>query len=266
MSSKRSLENIYIGLLLPVAVAAIGWAVYSFPGQKIDWRLGGLTVITVFFSSFLRIQLPRTKIHVTTSDAAIILSFLWYGGEVAIILSFLETAFTSFNYRRQGGNIRYKTILVNILIAVVALFATTIVVRAAFGLAPKVIETGDVTQFILMLAVMGFSLFLLNSALVSLFFAAKTGKPVVSIWTEYCLNALVMYLSSAVLAGFTTKALHEINFFLFAAVSVFFGTVYFTYRRYIDDIKETAAKAEEAERSRAEEAESHVREIGRASW
>lgn len=261
MPFKKSLENIYIAVLLPVAIVAMGWAVYNFPRERIDWRLGGLTIITVFFSSFLRIQLPRTKIHVTTSDAAIILSFLWYGGEIAIILSFLETAFTSLSYRRQGGTIRYKTVYVNIMIAVVALFATTIVVRVIFGPAQQVIEGGDVTRFVMMLAVMGFSLFMLNSALVSLFFAAKTDKSVISVWTEYCLNALVMYLSSAALAGFTTKAMQEINFFLFGAVCVFFGTVYVTYRRYVNDIQKTAAKAEHSERERAEQAESHVREL-----
>src|SRR6187399_3025272 len=128
MPSQKSLENTYLALLVPVAAGALGWAVWNFPKDHIDWRLAGLTIITVFFSSVLRIQLPRTKIHVTTSDAAIILSFLWYGGETAIILSFLETAFTSFNLRRQGGKISAKTIAVNICIAVVALFATTMIV------------------------------------------------------------------------------------------------------------------------------------------
>ena len=261
MSSKKSLENTYIALLLPIAIAALGWAIYTFPGERIDWRLAGLTIITVFFSSFLRIQLPRTKIHVTTSDAAIILSFLWYGGETAIILSFLETAFTSVSYRRQGGTIKYKTILVNIIIAVVALFATTMIVRVLFGPAPQVLANGEITSFILLLTTMGFALFLLNSALVSIFFAAKTGKSVMSVWTEYCFNALIMYLSSAVLAGFTTKAIQDINIFLFAAVCVFFGTVYVTYRRYINDIQATAAKAEQSERERAEQAERHVQEL-----
>ncbi len=261
MLSKKTLENIYIAVLLPVAVGALGWAVYNFPGDRIDWRLGVLAIITVFFSSFLRIQLPHTTIHVTTSDAAIILSFIWYGGETAVILSFLETAFTSLSYRRQGGTISYKTVCVNILIAVVALFVTTMIVRMLFGSAPQVTEGGDITRFILVLATMAFSLFLLNSALVSLFFAVKNDKSVMSVWTQYCLNALVMYLSSAVLAGFTTKAIQEINIFLFAAVSVFLGTGYFTYRRYINDIQKTSAKAEEAERERAEQAESHVREL-----
>lgn len=261
MASNRSLENTYIALLLPVTLAALGWAAYSFPVERVDWRLAGLAVITVFFSSFLRIQLPRTKIHVTTSDAAVILSFLWYGGEIAIVLSFLETAFTSFSYRWQGGTIRYKTILINIVIAIVALFATTLVVGATLGRPQAVIETGNITSFIVLLALMGFLLFIFNSTLVSIFFAAKNDKSMMSIWTEYCFNALVLYLSSAVLAGFTTKAIRDINIFLFAAVCVFFGTVYVTYRRYINDIKKTAEHAEQAERERAEEAEVHVKEL-----
>ncbi len=261
MLANRSLENIYIGVLLPVAAGALGWSLVNFPSDRLDWRLVGLAIITVFFSSFLRIQLPRTKIHVTTSDAAIILSFLWYGGEVAVILSFLETAYASLSYRFHGGTIRNKTILVNIVVAVSALFATTMIVRGVFGPAPELLGSGNVTEFVLMLAAMGILLFVFNSAFVSLFFAAKNGKPVLEVWTEYCLNALAMYLSGAVLAGFTTKAIHDINIFLFAAVCVFFGTVYMTYRRYINDIRKTAAKAEEAERDRAEEAENHVREL-----
>jgi len=261
MPSQKSLENTYLALLVPVAAGALGWAVWNFPKDHIDWRLAGLTIITVFFSSFLRIQLPRTKIHVTTSDAAIILSLLWYGGETAIILSFLETAFTSVSYRRGGGTIRYKTILVNVVVAVVAVFVTTLIVHLTYGPAPQVMEKGDVTAFVVTLGIMGFALFLLNSALVSLFVAAKSDKTVWSVWAEYCFNALVMYLSSAVLAGFTAKAVLDINIFLFAAVCVFFGTVYITYRRYINDIKDTAATAEQAERERAEQAERHVKEL-----
>src|SRR4029077_4486457 len=34
-----------------------------------------------------------------------------------------------------------------------------------------------------------------------------------------------------------------------------------TYRRYTQDVKETAAKAEDAERQRAEQAEAHVQEL-----
>src|SRR5688572_32956724 len=137
MPAKKLLENTYIALLLPIAVGALAWAVLSFPTEKLGWGLAGLAIITVFFSSFLRIQLPRTKIHVTTSDAAIIVSFLWYGGGTATFLAFLETAFTSLNYRREGGTIRNKTILINIVIAVAAVFVTTLIVHSLFGTAPR---------------------------------------------------------------------------------------------------------------------------------
>jgi diguanylate cyclase (GGDEF)-like protein len=262
MPATRSRENVYIALLLPFAALSVAWALLNFPQYRIGWQLGLLTVVTVFFSSFLRIQLPRTKIHVTTSDVAIILSFLWYGGEIALILALLEAAFTSLSYRRRGGTIRYKTVLVNMMNAAVAVFVATLVVRAVFGPAPGILENGDISQFIWMLATMAFVLFLLNSMLVSLFVAAKTGeKSFTNIWTDYCLNALVIYLTSAVLAGFTVKAVEQFNIVLFAAVGVFFSVVYFTYSRYIDDIKRTSAKAEQAERDRAEQAEVHVREL-----
>src|SRR6476659_880748 len=95
MSVRIAKENKYLALLAPLAAIGVGWALYSFPIERMDLRLGILTVVTVFFSSLLRIQLPRINIHVTISDAAIILSFLLYGGEVAIILSILESAFNS---------------------------------------------------------------------------------------------------------------------------------------------------------------------------
>ncbi|MEP6704550.1 MAG: hypothetical protein ABJB34_07075, partial [Acidobacteriota bacterium] len=221
MLSKRSLENIYIALLLPLAACALGWAVYNFPAERLDWRLGGLAIIAVLFSSFLRIQLPKTKVHVTTSDAAIILSFLWYGGETAIILSFLQTAFTSLSYRWQGGAISSKTVSVNISIAIVALFVTTMIVRGTFGSAPEVFAAGDVTKVILLIALMASALFLWNSALVSLFFAAKSDKSVFSVWSEYCLNTLVMYIGGAFMAGLGAKAISRFDaLMIFVALAI----------------------------------------------
>jgi diguanylate cyclase (GGDEF)-like protein len=48
---------------------------------------------------------------------------------------------------------------------------------------------------------------------------------------------------------------------LFAAVIGFSALVYITYKRYVDDVKKTAAVAEQAERERAEQAEKHIGEL-----
>lgn len=261
MDRKEKLEYCYLSLLLPIGTAAVIWAVYGFPVESIGLGLITLSVVTIFFSSYFRIQLPRTKIHLTTSDAMIILSMLLYGGQVAVILVVLETAFTSINFRRQGVSIRLRTIFLNVLIAAIAVFATAGVVRLIFGSTQGVMNSGDITRFIWLLAVISASLFILNSLGVSAIIAARSGRSVLNVWNEYCVNGLVMYFSGALMAGFVAKAIEQINAFLFVAVVGFFGLVYFTYRRYIDDIKRTAALAEQAERQRAEQAESHVKEL-----
>ena len=154
MQSVRSNENLYISILLPLAAGAFAWSAYRFPFHNVDWQLAVLTAITVCFSSFLRIQLPRTKIHVTTSDVAIILSFLYYGGEVAIVLAVLEAGYTSISYRLRGGTIKNKTIIVNTLNAAIAVFFSAIVVKSIFGPPPEVLASGDLTRFIWLLVTM----------------------------------------------------------------------------------------------------------------
>lgn len=261
MENREKLINLYPILLLPLGLAAVIWAIHGFPVEKVNSALIALSVVTVFFSSYLRIQLPRTKIHLTISDSLIILSFLLYGGEVAVLLAVLESCFTSFALRRQNLVIKARTILLNVIIAAVCVFATAMLVSFLFGPVSEAVEKGDTTVFVGMLAVMTCSQFLVNSTFVSVFIAIKSNKNVWQVWHEYCLNVLVMYLFGAIMAGLSFKALQQINMFLFAGVIAFFAIVYLTYRRYVDDIKETAAKAEQAERERAEQAESHIREL-----
>jgi Tfp pilus assembly protein PilE len=70
-----------------------------------------------------------------------------------------------------------------------------------------------------------------------------------------------MYLSGAVLAGISVKALEQINMVLFAVMFGLLAIVFTTYRRYTNDVKQTAAKAEAAERERAEQAEEHLKQL-----
>lgn len=257
---KERTTNLYLSLLLPVGIAAIVWAIHGFPVHKINAALIVLSVVTIFFSSYLRIQLPRTKIHLTISDALIFMSLLLYGGEVSVLLAVLETTFTTLNFRRQGVTIKLKTVVINVLVSAVSVFVTALAVSFAFG--PIGSITGFTsTGFIWVLAVMALAQFLVNSICVAAFIAIKTETTLWKVWNEYCLNALVMYISGAVMAGLGVKALEQINVFLFAAVIAFFALVYLTYRRYADDVKDTAAQAEQAERSRAEQAENHVKEL-----
>lgn len=260
MKQKEKRTNLYLALLAPCGLAAILWALACFPYRKITVGMVALSLVTIFLSSNLRFQLPRVKIHITISDALVFLAMIMYGGPAAILITVLETAFASWNFRRQGVKMRRKTIAINLFISASTVFVTAIAARSIFGPAPDVIKLASGT-FVSMLAIITLTQFVVNSFCVSAFISIRSGTPFWKVWHEYCLNALVMYISGGVMAGFGAKALEQIDGVLFVAVIGFFGLVYFTYRRYIDDIKATAAKAEEAERQRAEQAESHVKEL-----
>jgi diguanylate cyclase (GGDEF)-like protein len=261
MERKDKLINLCSLLLLPPGVGAIVWALYWFPLQKVDIGLGVLAVIMVFFSSYLRIQLPRTKIHLTISDALIIVTLLLYGGEISVLLAALESGSTSVNLRRQGVFIKTRTIGLNVLISALSVFVTSQVIGFIFGLPEKISESKDLTTFVIVLFTMALSQFVLNSVLVSLFASIKTQTSWLKAWYEYCFNTLVMYLTGALMAGLITKSLQQVNIYLLSVVIGFFAVVYLTYRRYVNDVKRTAAKAEQLERDRAEQAEKHVVEL-----
>ncbi len=263
MEKKERNINLYLAGILPAGFAVLAWVIYCFPVEKINAGLIALSVVTVFFSSYLRIQLPRTKIHLTISDALIILSLLIYGGEVAVLLAALESCYTSLNLRRQGISIKTKTIFLNVAVAAISTFLTASVADYLFGATETVANTANNSRLLAMITAMAFTQFVVNSICVAVFIALKSEKTVWEVWNEYCLNALVMYFTGAILAGVAVRALQPINIFLFAVVVGFFAIVYMTYRRYADDIKKTSAKAEQAERERAEQAENHIVELQR---
>lgn len=261
MDRKERITNLYLGLLLPLGLGSIAWAVLGIRFENLNRGMLGLAFVTIFLSSYLRVQLPRTKIYLTISDALVFLSLLMYGGQVALLTAVLETTFASWNLRRQGVSMKLKTVVINTLITAISVFTTYLVVALTFGSPNPDLLVENTSSFIWLLTVMALAQFCVNSITVSAFVAIKTENTLWKVWNEYCLNALAMYLCGAVVAGICAKAVMQINMLLFAAMVAFFAIVYVTYRRYTNDVKETAAKAEDAERKRAEQAEAHILEL-----
>ncbi|MDQ6785656.1 MAG: EAL domain-containing protein [Acidobacteriota bacterium] len=261
MDNKERNIKILSIILLPLGLAVCALSLYNFPLAKVDLTLIVLSIITVFFSSYLKIQLPRTKIHLTVSDALIFLSLLTYGGEVAVLLAACESFSTSLNFRREGISIKFNTIAINVAIAATATFVTAFVANQVFGSIDGIVNDGNNTHLAELLITMVLAQFVVNSTFVAIFISIKSGKNLWQVWNEYCLNALVMFIAGALLSGIGIKALHQIDGFLITVAIAISAIVYMTYRRYVDDVKVTAAKAEQAERERAEQAENHIVEL-----
>lgn len=261
MESQQKYINILLLVLSPLAAVTLVWAAAGISPQKLTADVITVAALTVFSSCFLRVQLPRVNIHFTISDALIILAILLYGGEVALLIAAIETTLASLNIRRQGLPLKTTTILINVSIAAVGVFAANAAVLLIFGSPQPIRQSGDLTGFIWLLFVMATSLFAVNSVGVAVYSAIKTSRPVWQVWSENVVDAMVMYLSGGIMAGFLVKALDQLNVAMFATVVTFFGIMFLTFRRFIEDVKKSVEKAKEAERQRAEDAEKHVGEL-----
>jgi len=264
MLSKEKSINIFLAVLTPFALAAVVWAVRGVTAERVlDPGVITLSALTVFCGCYLRIQLPRVNIHLTISDGLIILSMLIYGGEIALLLAVVETTLASLNIRRQGVTIKAKTMLINTYFAAIAVFVAAKVVTYVFVSVELIRERDDNYSFMWLLGLMAISMFLVNSVLAAIFSALKKERSFWKVWTENCFSAMIMYLTGAVVAGITDRALHiqHVDIYLVAAVVGFFGVIYLTFRRFVNDVKKTVEKAKQAERERAEQAEQHVGEL-----
>ncbi len=246
---------------IPLAIAVFAYSIYTFPVQEIDINLMFLWITMLILCSFTHIQIPRTKTHVTLSDLFIFITFLTYGGEAATILAMSEILLTCFISRRKGLNMNNSTIIMNVGIAGITTFATAATATYFFGQINLIAKSVEISYLLLLLLYVSGVQFLLNSIYATLFTFSKTNKDIRQIWYEYCLNALVIYVASAITAGIIVKGLHNIDPVLISISLVVAFIGYFTYRRNVDDVRDTAELAENAERQRAEQAEHHIKEL-----
>lgn len=258
--SKEKTVTLFIAALMPLAIGAVAWALFGLASAKIDAGVITLTVLTVFCSCYLRIQLPRVNIHLTISDGLIMLALIVYGGQIALLVAAVETTVASLNIRRQGVALSAKTILVNIQIAVISVLFASLVTQGIFPI-DLIMQRADATSFVLLLTVLSMSLFVVNSSLVAIYASIRKEVSFWKVWTDNCFSAVLIYLTGAVVAGIVVFALESVNIYLITAVVAFFGVIYLTFRRFVDDLKKTIETAKHAERERAEQAESHVQEL-----
>ena len=261
MEQQNKLIDLYLFGLVPFAAFAVGWAILDQPLSNFDGGFAALGLLTIFSSCWLRLQLPRTNVHVTISDALIILSLLLYGGSITVLLSLVEVAAASINLKLRGADIRLKTMAINVLAAPVGVFAAYHTARLIFGPLDQVVIRNDYTSLIWLLLTICLTLFAVNSTIVSIFAGIKTGKSIWHHWKRNLVDAIVLNLLGGIMAGVFLKAVTNLNLYLVAAIVGFFGIILLTFRHFVTDARKSAEIAHREQRERYEQAEKHVLEL-----
>ena len=268
---KQRLTKSYLWTIVALGFATFAYSAYWLPMPRIDLRFMMLTGIMMLVSSRLSVQIPRVNTNVTVSDTFIFLVLLVYGGFAAILLALVDGLFGGMRIR---GN--PTTILFNCGMMVCSTFVTVVVLRLCFGPVSDLRSHGWST-FTAAVATMALVQYVSNSGICAIGLALKTGHSIWGTWQKHYLWTSITYLAGAAVAAAASSSIERAGLTVLAVGAPVIFILYFTYHKYLDEIKATSAQAEqaereraeaegaraEAERERAEQAERHVEELSR---
>ncbi len=235
-------------------------AVAHMPWDRLGLRFLLLAFITVAISSRYSVRIPRANTNVTVSDTFIFLVMLLYGGPAAILVAASE-GFTS------GSRISKTPKIVLFNAGVMACStSTTVVALWLVGVDPN----SNVGATVIALSVMALAQYLSNTTLVGVGLALKASAGFWTTWKRHYLWTSITYFGGAVAAGVIFHSFNSVGLYALLVTVPIISIIYFTYQNYLDDIRQTSALAEQAERGRAELereraelAERHIEELSR---
>ena len=258
-------------LIAAAGSMVFAYAAHKVPYSQLDFRFLLLFLLTVVVSSRVAIKIPRANTTITVADSFVFLSLLLYGPAAAVIIAATDGLSSGLHLSRRA-----ITIFFNAGAMACAIFITGTIARLIFGTSFNVTSQPYSTTLIL-LCVVAVTQYLAHTWIVAICLSGKSGRPLWETWTKHYLWSSLTYFIGAFVAGAIVNLERSVSFYAVLAPLPIISIIYFTYDKYLEDIRATAAQAEQAERERAEaeharaeaetlraeQAERHVAELNR---
>src|SRR5690349_2553948 len=268
---KQRFINRYMWLVVVAGTTMFVYSVFKFPYPKLDFRFCLLFLLTVLISSRIAIKVPRVNTTITVADSFVFLTLLLYGPEAAVIVAAADGLSAGLHLSK-----RWITVLFNAAAAASAAFVTGAIARVLFG-ADFHLNTESLSTAVVLLSTIAVTQYASHTWLVAICLACKSDRPLWQTWSKHYLWSSLTYFVGAFVAGGIVRLETSFSFYAVLATLPIISIIYFTYEKYLQDIRATAAQAEraereraeaeharaEAERLRAEQAEQHVEELNR---
>ena len=261
----------YRRIIVILGVAAMLFSIYWLPAPRFDLRFLLLSVVMMLVCSRFAIQLPRANTAITVSDTFIFLVLLLYGGMAGILVAAAEGFFSGLRISKTPLVVAFNSAMM-----ACATFLTVVVMRVCFGPLAD-LRSHDLSFFVAAIATMALVQYFSNTGISAILIALKENQSVWQTWHAHYLWTSLTYLAGAVLAAVGSNSMEKAGLTILLVGAPVMTLVYFTYHKYLDEIKSSAEQAEqaereraeaqsaraEAERERAEQAERHVEELNR---
>ncbi|HEY8203801.1 MAG TPA: EAL domain-containing protein [Pyrinomonadaceae bacterium] len=270
-TGKQSLSVAYRWLVVACGGASLIYAALAMPLPKFDLRIVLLTTITVLVSSRFAVKIPRANTNVTVSDTFIFLALLVYGGFAGIFLAAAEGLFSGIRISKNPLVVAFNSAMM-----ACSTLLTVLIIELCFGSISN-LRFHEWHVFIPAVGAMALAQYFINTGISAAGLALKTGDSIFRTWQTHYLWTSITYISGGAVAAITSNSFEKAGFAILIVGTPVISIVYFTYHKYLDEIKASAEQAEqaereraeaegaraEAERARAEQAEHHVEELNR---
>lgn len=230
-------------VVLAVGFVCLAVALFNFPFKQISFQLIVLTAFTLGFGSRISIQIPRFNSHIAVSDTFIFLALMLFGGEAAIVLAAVEAFTSSWRFCNKKISVFFN--------AAMWALSTTVVVSVLkfFGYYSAGYlhgQSGNFTDYIIVLSIIALSQFLTNTAIASIYGALKKEEPLWQTWKTSYLWTFVTFFVGAVTAGALVQFHDLIGFGVIIAVFPVIFFIYLTYKTYLENVEMSVSQAEQA--------------------
>jgi len=248
-------------IIVAGAISVLYGAV-TLPVGTIDGYLLLLMLITAVIGSRIAIRIPQINVNITVDDTFVFIALLLYGGEAAVITGALAGVCSALRISRKVRTVAYGGGAL-----ACSVFVTATVLKLVFGSTTHLL-TGSASVAIIALCVMGLVQYLVHTVMGATVSALKANESIWFMWSRNFLWMSISYFAGAAGAGFIVNSIGTTRFWAFLICIPVVVIVYFSYDRYMREVKASARHAEEAERARAElehqraeQAEKHVQEL-----
>ncbi|MDX6384451.1 MAG: hypothetical protein QOK48_2024 [Blastocatellia bacterium] len=269
--AKSRFTNLYLWTIVVLGAATLAYSAYWLPMPRFDLRFLVLSAVMMVVSARLSVQIPGVNTNVTVSDTFIFLVMLVYGGFAGILLALVDGLFGGLRIRGK-----LTIVLFNCAMMVLSTFITVTILQLFFGPVLE-LRSHEWSTLIAGVATMALVQYFASSGICAIGLALKTGQSVWGTWQQHYLWTSVTYLAGAAVAAVASNSIERAGLTILVVGAPVIFLLYFTYQKYLNEIKATSAQAEqaereraeaeraraEAERERAEQAERHVEELSR---
>ena len=249
-------------LVIAAGAACVLYAAFTLPAGVVDGYFLLLILVTAVIGSRIAIRIPQINVNITVDDTFVFIALLLYGAEAAVMTGALAGICSALRISRK-----VRTVAFGSAALACAVFATATALTIAFGSTAKLLNH-DASMAVIALSLMGLVQYLVHTIIGAIASALKANESIWRMWSRNFLWMSISYFAGAAGAGFIVNSLGTARFWAFLVCIPIIIIVYFSYDRYMREVKASARHAEEAERARAEiehqraeQAERHVQEL-----